>query len=668
MDRLLQFLTDNKDALGLLLGSGVLIVLAGALAAVARHLYRQRLRRAPEDFVDVVTDPRALLPRLYGEEGDTDPLADHRVPYQDRAPGRDTQAELRAALHDTRHLLVSGPSGVGKTREAATLAAALMAEGWRVVRVLPDRWPERPAGLPTALGGRRDRVLLFFDDLTAFFTLAATDQSPRAKAGPELLRPSPHDRLRAILDNFDEACTAAEVRVIATARSEPDQLEPLAYSDSDRLWRRFTRVELPPADPAAVVAVLDWGVATANLRAERADFPAIAARNDGSFRNVVVNLGLAATDPHPLSQATYRDSLDGSWAEVYQRLIAPDPARVALYQAIAILRQARIDLYPWLVEPTARLVWGGSWFQRLPRRRRLRRALAALLAEGRLPVVNDALAPRDGQIEALPKSPDWRDYAPALQRRLLREADRRGLALRSSFFGLGVALYNASLYTLAIPLYERLIALDPTDAAAHYNLGLLLSKDPARRADAEAAYREAIRLDPTDAAAHNNLGWLLAKDPARRAEAEAAYQEAIRLDPSYAKAYNNLGWLLAKDPTRRAEAEAAYKEAIRLDPNLAMAHNNLGNLLAADPARRAEAEAAYQEAIRLDPTDAAAHYNLACLYSLNGDCTAAATYLRRAIDLNADHYINLAHTDSDFDPCRSHPDVAALLGAGGAAA
>ena len=57
MDRLFQFLTDNKDAISILLGSGVVIVIAGALFAGVRHLYRQRLRRPPDDFVDVVTDP-----------------------------------------------------------------------------------------------------------------------------------------------------------------------------------------------------------------------------------------------------------------------------------------------------------------------------------------------------------------------------------------------------------------------------------------------------------------------------------------------------------------------------------------------------------------------------------------------------------------------------------
>jgi YD repeat-containing protein len=86
------------------------------------------------------------------------------------------------------------------------------------------------------------------------------------------------------------------------------------------------------------------------------------------------------------------------------------------------------------------------------------------------------------------------------------------------------------------------------------NLGWLLSKQPGREDEAEAAYREAITTGDTNA--RFNLGWLLSKQPGREAEAEAAYREAITTGDS--DAWNNLGWLLSEQPGRDEEAEAAY--------------------------------------------------------------------------------------------------------------
>ena len=52
--------------------------------------------------------------------------------------------------------------------------------------------------------------------------------------------------------------------------------------------------------------------------------------------------------------------------------------------------------------------------------------------------------------------------------------------------------------------YERAIALRPTHANAHGNLGVLL-KVTGNLADAETEYRRSIELDPNHADAHHNL-------------------------------------------------------------------------------------------------------------------------------------------------------------------
>jgi len=78
---------------------------------------------------EVISDPAVLRPKLSATEDDKTPLADHRIPYQPRAPGRDIQVELKAALRRSRYLLVTAPTGYGKTRKAGMLAQTLMLEG-----------------------------------------------------------------------------------------------------------------------------------------------------------------------------------------------------------------------------------------------------------------------------------------------------------------------------------------------------------------------------------------------------------------------------------------------------------------------------------------------------------------------------------------------------------
>ncbi len=60
--------------------------------------------------------------------------------------------------------------------------------------------------------------------------------------------------------------------------------------------------------------------------------------------------------------------------------------------------------------------------------------------------------------------------------------------------------------------------------------------------DAEAHYRAALKLEPEDATAAYNLGVLL-EDSGRRSEAVRAYVQAIRADAECADAHYNLAHL-----------------------------------------------------------------------------------------------------------------------------
>ena len=139
------------------------------------------------------------------------------------------------------------------------------------------------------------------------------------------------------------------------------------------------------------------------------------------------------------------------------------------------------------------------------------------------------------------------------------------------------------------------------------------------KADDDAAiadYTEAIRLDPGDAEAYYNRGVIYAHKGDYDA-AVADYTEAIRLDPGDATAYYNRGFDYGKigDYPR---AIAYYSEAIRLGPGDATAYFARGNAYG-EIGDHTRAIADYSEAIRLDPEDATAYYYRGISYLKMGD-------------------------------------------------
>ena len=157
---------------------------------------------------------------------------------------------------------------------------------------------------------------------------------------------------------------------------------------------------------------------------------------------------------------------------------------------------------------------------------------------------------------------------------------------------------------------QKSVQLDPQDAGAHNNLGVLLQQAQGRLKEAEESCRQAITLKPNLADAHYNLGNTLKKQ-GRLDEAEASYTQAIALKPDYAEAHYNLGNTL-KELGRLEEAETNYRKAIALKPDFAEGHNNLGATLQ-EQGRLDEAETNYRKAIALKPDFAEAHRHLTLL-------------------------------------------------------
>jgi tetratricopeptide (TPR) repeat protein len=227
----------------------------------------------------------------------------------------------------------------------------------------------------------------------------------------------------------------------------------------------------------------------------------------------------------------------------------------------------------------------------------------------------------------------------------------RAVELQDDYFeawnNLGNVLRNQNRPDEAIAAYERALQLKPDYAEAHFNMGNAL-RDRRRPGDAVAAYRRAIEFRPNLPDAHNNLGTVLI-EIGQYEQAVATFEELIRLTPRFAKAYNNLGVTLLK-LGRLDEAANRFRQAIALDGAYAAARGNLavvmrqeGTRLAAPLAGRGPLRGPGDD--RTDrrsptataPSPAQTFLNQGVSLGKSGDLEAAATNLRKAIELDPNY-------------------------------
>jgi tetratricopeptide (TPR) repeat protein len=152
----------------------------------------------------------------------------------------------------------------------------------------------------------------------------------------------------------------------------------------------------------------------------------------------------------------------------------------------------------------------------------------------------------------------------------------------------------------AVPLLQALVAVEPINTDAHYNLGMALS-DLGRLDDAQLHLLKVVHRDPDNVNALVALGVALY----RSGDAEAArrrLEQAIARDPANGYAHRNLAAVLGNLDERDA-AIAHFRDAYRLLPTdqasafgLARALDDFGG-----DDGQAEADELYRATIEIDP-------------------------------------------------------------------
>ena len=242
-----------------------------------------------------------------------------------------------------------------------------------------------------------------------------------------------------------------------------------------------------------------------------------------------------------------------------------------------------------------------------------------------------ALAQQEKYAEAEPAFRDAYDIAPAEKKDLV-------YGNQHSFF---VANYNKGItanstknYTEAVEYFKKAVAVEPTYAKGHVNLGVaysMLQEDDM----ALAAFEEAVRVDSTSIEAWENLG-ITYQTMREYTKAREAFKKVVELDPEYvngkfalADMYFNEGdYQKALEFYNQAAEEKGDDPALQYQ--IGASHFGLDQF--------SEAAMGFQKAAALSKdSDAAlyrdAMYNLAIAYLRMEEYDAAIATIERLIEI-----------------------------------
>jgi tetratricopeptide (TPR) repeat protein len=217
--------------------------------------------------------------------------------------------------------------------------------------------------------------------------------------------------------------------------------------------------------------------------------------------------------------------------------------------------------------------------------------------------------------------------------RLFREAAAANPSDARAHYYLGVALSRQDRIDEAVSALERARALSSRpNPSILFELGSALSR-AMRWNEAEKALTEATALVPDEPAMRLQLGWVYySKLEGEKAKAEFA--RVIEKAPS-ARAWLYLG-LTEVGLGEYESAAASLHEAIRLDSALLEAHLALGKILNR-AGKGEEAEASLSRALEIDPDAAEAHFQLGLIALRSGEIERASLRFDAATASDSEH-------------------------------
>ncbi len=197
--------------------------------------------------------------------------------------------------------------------------------------------------------------------------------------------------------------------------------------------------------------------------------------------------------------------------------------------------------------------------------------------------------------------------------------------LADAYNAKGVVLTQRRQYEEALKLYQKALALNPSDAGIRLNIVLTYHLQ-GRRDEALREYQQLKQADPETA---GRVAYLFgeAGPAAPPAEESGDLVKQMSADNAYNEGASYLQ-LNALD-----KAMAALDRAVGLNPDLADAYNAKGVLLTRQR-QYEEAVKMVQKAIALAPEDAGFRWNLVILYHLQGKRAEAETEYKKVVEID----------------------------------
>jgi tetratricopeptide (TPR) repeat protein len=186
----------------------------------------------------------------------------------------------------------------------------------------------------------------------------------------------------------------------------------------------------------------------------------------------------------------------------------------------------------------------------------------------------------------------------------------------------------------AMPLFHKVVELDPNSPGAHLNLGIAMA-DQFDLNGALAEFTRAVQLDANNAQAHYNRGRALL-DLQRGAEARPELEVATRLDPTLAEAWYLLG-LIARQAGDTEQAVTAFRKSLAANSDSPETLYMLGQELQRKGDFRG-ARQMWEKAIEIRPQYSQAIYSLSRLLAKT-DPEQASKLQARFEKLQSDQHI-----------------------------
>jgi tetratricopeptide (TPR) repeat protein len=646
-------------------------------------------------FIDYSTNQLDVLEKLYFKEEYASLM------YLPRYSSPDRQEALISRELDHKFLLVTGRTGLGKTRECIELFRRLAEQRGEEYMILSPRDDfDRPSPYVIPAEFMPRNVILFIDGAQRLWS------SPTKKGTDAIPARDFYDRLAATIEWMKERCDGGDIRVVLTAQGEPEQLKKIRLGGEG--WSEFKPVPLSDIHKEALPRFIRTVANHFNLIPEPEVIEHICNNSDGTPAGIINVISRESTKPRradgilrktDIQKYTFHYPQD--WErEVYDREIGPYASRHAVFQALSACYLFRVPTFPFFVVDLAARLYQHEqkrWYYPVNlwlARKRIARAIQHDLQEWMFDcrgVIICQNAYTEGRatvssvlpafIASLRYSARERDYCAALLPALPRLCRRIGfdyghadaaLTLLEAFTSIkaiapkdlapllveqSVLLGRLGRHPESLRVAEAACKADPQSSKALVTLAYAQGQlnDPQ---ELETA-RKATEVAQEDDYAWLNFGVVLSKKY-HYMDAALALERACKLNPKNAKAYYSLGLVYDRQGQRfRAKAIDACQHAVKLDPTNEDAWQTLG--IALDRAgKHTDAIEAFISARPLNDGNGAICFSLArALYSAGKDMEGrqalkdAESRFRKAADYNGLYDVSACYINSDRNPCEA---------------